>query len=190
MTWRRHCVRDGVAPSANELAWFYMGSDSVRSGRSRSVKLRSVSLPIQRTRVTRVTRDDFRFSISTTQMNYQFHTSVLYIHLPGYLPPLFLFIKQTMRSTRISKAMAHISPINQPCVAMSTCLLVMAAKIKIKKGQNEPILTFLSFEMFWLIYHADHQKQQHKTLASTVKYKLTCVEHQGNKNLKSLFLWQ
>ncbi len=25
MTWRRHCVRDGVAPSANELAWFYMG---------------------------------------------------------------------------------------------------------------------------------------------------------------------
>ncbi len=73
---------------------------------------------------------DFRFSISTTQMNYQFHTSILYIHLPGYLPPLFLFIKQTMRSTRISKAMAHISPINQPCVAMSTCLLVMAAKNK------------------------------------------------------------
>ncbi len=29
MTWRHHCVRDGVAPSANELAWFYMGSDSV-----------------------------------------------------------------------------------------------------------------------------------------------------------------
>ncbi len=29
MTWRRHCVRDGVAPSANELVWFYMGSDSV-----------------------------------------------------------------------------------------------------------------------------------------------------------------
>ncbi len=29
MNWRRHCVRDGVAPSANELAWFYMGSDSV-----------------------------------------------------------------------------------------------------------------------------------------------------------------
>ncbi len=26
MTWRRHCIRDGVAPSANELAWFYMGS--------------------------------------------------------------------------------------------------------------------------------------------------------------------
>ncbi len=73
---------------------------------------------------------DFRFSISTTQMNYQFHTSILYIHLPGYLPPLFLFIKQTMRSTRISKAMAHISPINQPCVAMSTCLLVMAAEKK------------------------------------------------------------
>ncbi len=47
MTWRRHCVRDGVAPSANELAWFYMGSDSVRSGRSRSVKLRSVELPMK-----------------------------------------------------------------------------------------------------------------------------------------------
>ncbi len=29
MIWRRHCVRDGVAPSANELAWFYMASDSV-----------------------------------------------------------------------------------------------------------------------------------------------------------------
>ncbi len=36
-----------------------MGSDSVRSGRSRSVKLRSVSFPFQRTRVTRVTRDVF-----------------------------------------------------------------------------------------------------------------------------------
>ncbi len=47
MTWRRHCVRDGVAPSANELAWFYMGSDSVRSGRSRSEKLRSVELPMK-----------------------------------------------------------------------------------------------------------------------------------------------
>ncbi len=46
MTWRRHCVRDGVAPSANELAWFYMGSDSVRSGRSRSVQ-RSVELPMK-----------------------------------------------------------------------------------------------------------------------------------------------
>lgn len=68
------------------------------------------------------------FMFHTDVLNYQFHTSVLYIHLPGYLPPLFLFIKQTMRSTRISKAMAHISPINQPCVAMSTCLLVIAAK--------------------------------------------------------------
>ncbi len=27
MSWWRHCVRDGVAPPANELAWFYMGSD-------------------------------------------------------------------------------------------------------------------------------------------------------------------
>ncbi len=59
MTWRRHCVRDGVAPSANELAWFYMGSDSVtrKAFPMRKAKLRSVSFPIQRTRVTRVTRD-------------------------------------------------------------------------------------------------------------------------------------
>ncbi len=31
MSWRRHCVRDGVAPPANELAWFYMGSDIGRA---------------------------------------------------------------------------------------------------------------------------------------------------------------
>ncbi len=27
ISWWRDCVRDGVAPSANELAWFYKGSD-------------------------------------------------------------------------------------------------------------------------------------------------------------------
>ncbi len=29
ISWRRDCVRDGVAPSANELAWFYRVSDIV-----------------------------------------------------------------------------------------------------------------------------------------------------------------
>ncbi len=49
MTWRRHCVRDGVAPSANELAWFYMGSDSVtrKAFPMRKAKLRSVELPMK-----------------------------------------------------------------------------------------------------------------------------------------------
>lgn len=43
--------------------------------------------------------------------------------LPGYLPPLFLLMKHTMRRTKMRRAMAHISPINQPWVAMSTCRL-------------------------------------------------------------------
>ncbi len=39
ISWRRHCVRDGVAPSANELAWFYRGfRHRSRRRRSRSVK--------------------------------------------------------------------------------------------------------------------------------------------------------
>ena len=45
------------------------------------------------------------------------------IALPGYLPPLFLLMKHTMRRTRMRRAMAHISPMNHPWVAMSTCRL-------------------------------------------------------------------
>ncbi len=49
MTWRRHCVRDGIAPSVNELPWFYMGSDSVtrKAFPMRKAKLRSVELPMK-----------------------------------------------------------------------------------------------------------------------------------------------
>lgn len=36
--------------------------------------------------------------------------------LPEYLPPLFLLTKQMVSSSRVSKAMAHISPMNQPWV--------------------------------------------------------------------------
>lgn len=40
--------------------------------------------------------------------------------LPEYFPPRFLFTKQTASSTRVRTAMAPISPMNQPCVAMSS----------------------------------------------------------------------
>lgn len=48
--------------------------------------------------------------------------------LPGYLPPLFLLMKHTMRRTKMRRAMAHINPINHPWVAMSTCRLGTAAR--------------------------------------------------------------
>ncbi len=39
ISWHRDCVRDGVAPSANELAWFYKGfRHRSRRRRSQSVK--------------------------------------------------------------------------------------------------------------------------------------------------------
>lgn len=40
--------------------------------------------------------------------------------LPEYFPPRFLFTKQMASSTRVRTAMAPISPMNQPCVAMSS----------------------------------------------------------------------
>lgn len=46
--------------------------------------------------------------------------NVVVCALPGYLPPLFLLMKHTMRRTKIRRAMAHIRPINHPWVAMST----------------------------------------------------------------------
>ncbi len=47
MTWRRHCVSDGVVPSANKLAWFYLVSDSVTQKAFPMRKLRSVELPMK-----------------------------------------------------------------------------------------------------------------------------------------------
>lgn len=55
--------------------------------------------------------------------------------LPGYLPPLFLLMKHTMRRTKMRRAMAHISPINQPWVAMSTCRLGTAAHTHTERGR-------------------------------------------------------
>lgn len=46
--------------------------------------------------------------------------------LPGYLPPLFLLMKHTMSKTKMRRAIAHISPMNQPWVAMSTWRLAAA----------------------------------------------------------------
>lgn len=58
--------------------------------------------------------------------------------LPGYLPPLFLLMKHTMRRTKMRRAMAHISPINQPWVAMSTCRLGTAGHTHRKrKGEKD-----------------------------------------------------
>jgi len=47
---------------------------------------------------------------------------------PGYFPPLFLWMKQMMRRIRMSRAMAHMRPMNHPWVAMSTCLLATAGQ--------------------------------------------------------------
>lgn len=44
--------------------------------------------------------------------------------LPGYLPPRLLLMKQTMSRISTRRAMAHMSPMNQPWVAMSAWLLV------------------------------------------------------------------
>lgn len=37
-------------------------------------------------------------------------------HLPEYLPPLFLLMKQAISTVSVRKATAHINPINQLCV--------------------------------------------------------------------------
>lgn len=39
---------------------------------------------------------------------------------PEYFPPLFLFTKHTVSSASVSTATATISPMNQPCAAMSS----------------------------------------------------------------------
>lgn len=35
---------------------------------------------------------------------------------PEYFPPLFLLTKQAIKTMSVRRAMAHIRPINQPCV--------------------------------------------------------------------------
>lgn len=81
--------------------------------------------------------------------------------LPGYFPPLFLWMKQMMRRIRMSRAMAHMRPMNHPWVAMSTCLLTIAVqkKANLKSSQIPPtshvhLLTrgHLSTTMCWLDY--------------------------------------
>lgn len=42
------------------------------------------------------------------------------IALPEYFPPLFLFTKQIVNNISVRRAIAHISPINQPWVEMSS----------------------------------------------------------------------
>lgn len=39
---------------------------------------------------------------------------------PGYFPPRLLLMKKTMSMMRTRRAIAHIKPMNQPCVTMST----------------------------------------------------------------------
>lgn len=41
--------------------------------------------------------------------------------VPGYFPPRLLLMKKTMSMMRTRRAIAHIKPMNQPCVTMSTC---------------------------------------------------------------------
>lgn len=84
---------------------------------------------------------DFKFhpplSISTES---QYMQMMVTCTLPGYLPPLFLLMKHTMRSTKMRRAMAHISPINQPWVAMSTCRL--GAATNTGRGHKRKIETW------------------------------------------------
>lgn len=66
------------------------------------------------------------FSFTVVHVNVRLHPptamrgNVVVCALPGYLPPLFLLMKHTIRSTKMRRAMAHIRPINHPWVAMST----------------------------------------------------------------------
>lgn len=52
----------------------------------------------------------------------------LCLHSPGYFPPLFRWMKQIISRIKMSRAMAHMRPMNHPWVAMSTCLLATAGQ--------------------------------------------------------------
>lgn len=45
------------------------------------------------------------------------------MHLPEYFPPLFLFTKQATSTMSVSRAMAHIRPMNQPWVEIPSWVL-------------------------------------------------------------------
>lgn len=47
---------------------------------------------------------------------------------PGYFPPRLLLMKKTMSMIRTRRATAHIKPMNQPCVTMSTCSRVYSVQ--------------------------------------------------------------
>lgn len=80
--------------------------------------------------------------------------------LPGYLPPLFLLMKHTMSRTKMRSAMAHISPMNHPWVAMSTCRLAAAGgntegvrQRWLTQFYSEPLnwkLCYLHAEQHWI----------------------------------------
>lgn len=79
---------------------------------------------------------------------------------PGYLPPLFLLMKHTMSRTKMRSAMAHISPMNHPWVAMSTCRLAAAGgntegvcQRWLTQFHSEPLnwkLCYLNAEQHWI----------------------------------------
>lgn len=63
----------------------------------------------------------------------QHHKDTDLLHSPGYFPPLFRWMKQMMSRIKMSRAMAHMRPMNHPWVAMSTCLLATAGQ----EGEGE-----------------------------------------------------
>lgn len=67
------------------------------------------------------------YSLYVQQLILQ-HQKALDSLLPGYLPPLFLLMKQTISKIKMRRATAHIRPMNQPWVAISTCRLAIATK--------------------------------------------------------------
>lgn len=48
-------------------------------------------------------------------------------NIPGYFPPRVFLMKKTVSMMRTKSAMAHIKPMNHPCVTMSTCSRVYSA---------------------------------------------------------------
>lgn len=56
------------------------------------------------------------------------------LHLPEYLPPLLLLIKQRMSNISSRSTMALTTPMNQPCVAMLDCISVTPSEGKTERG--------------------------------------------------------
>lgn len=53
--------------------------------------------------------------------------------IPGYFPPRVFLMKKTVSMMRTKSAMAHIKPMNHPCVTMSTCSRVYSAHTYTKR---------------------------------------------------------